>query len=142
MKVKNQISALTLLSIVVLLSACTKVDNTTQNATTPATETPAPLPVASEYKDGTYLGTGKYIFGKFTVDYTVSLTIASGKISKASFVNFTDSGNGLYARAQGDATLQKLVGTSNRTIDTVTGATGTSVAIQDAINDALSQAKN
>ncbi|EKD30287.1 MAG: hypothetical protein ACD_78C00100G0005 [uncultured bacterium (gcode 4)] len=141
MKAKKQISAFALLSIVVLLTACTKSDNTVQNATTPTTEVPAAIPVVSEYKDGTYIGTGKYIFGEFTVDYTVSLTVASGKISKASFVNFTDSGNGMYTRAQGDMELQKIVGTSKRVIDTVTGATGTSIAIQDAVNDALSQAQ-
>lgn len=141
MKAKKQISAIALLSIIVLLTACTKVDNTTQNVTTPVTETPATVPVVSNYKDGTYTGTGKYTFGGEAFDYIVSLTITSGKISAASFLNFVDSGNGKYTRAQGDIELQKIVGTSKRVVDTVTGATGTSVAVQDAINDALSQAQ-
>lgn len=141
MKAKKQISALALLSIIVLLTACTKSDNTVQNVKAPATEVPAVIPVVSEYKDGTYTGVGKYSFPGGSIDYSVSLTITSGKISAASFLNFTDSGNGMYTRAQGDAELQKIVGTSKRVIDTVTGATGTSVAIQDAVNDALSQAQ-
>lgn len=106
---------------------------------------PAPTPVIvttpAQFRDGTYTGIGKYSFGGGSVDYGVSLTITSGKISAASFTSFTVSGNGKYTRAQGDATLQKLIGSSTTTIDTVTGATGTSKAIQDAIDNALSQAR-
>ena len=74
------------------------------------------------------------------MDYSVSLTIVSGKITRASFVNFTVSGNGKYTREQGDVILQKLVNTASTRVDTVSGATGTSQAIQDAIDDALSRA--
>ncbi|MDD2892086.1 MAG: FMN-binding protein [Candidatus Gracilibacteria bacterium] len=139
MKAKKQISALALLSIVVLLTACT--------STTP-TATPTEVPTSSTtgaigYKDGTYIGTGKYSFPGGSVDYSVSLDIADGKIAKASFVKFADSGNDFYNRAQGDAALGKIVGKSGKiVVDTVTGATGTSKAIQDAVDNALTQAQN
>jgi uncharacterized protein with FMN-binding domain len=112
--------------------------------------TPAPTPVTpvvtttispSQYKDGTYTGVGAYTFPGGSIDYSVSLTLVGGKISQASFISFTVSGNGKFTRAQGDAELQKLVGTSNTRINTVTGATGTSQAIQDAIDNALSKAQ-
>lgn len=103
--------------------------------------TPLIIPTGSQFKDGTYTGIGKYSFAGGNVNYSVSITIASGKITQASFVNFTASGNGKYTRAQGDATLQRLIGATSTTIDTVTGATGTSQAIQDAVNNALSQAR-
>ncbi|EKD29316.1 MAG: hypothetical protein ACD_78C00445G0003 [uncultured bacterium (gcode 4)] len=99
------------------------------------------IPTGSQFRDGTYTGIGKYSFAGGNVNYSVSITIASGKITQASFVNFTASGNGKYTRAQGDATLQRLIGATSTTIDTVTGATGTSQAIQDAVNNALSQAR-
>jgi len=109
--------------------------------------TPAPTPVVTpnpaptQYKDGIYTGIGKYSFSGGSINYTVSITITSGKISAASFTNFTASWNGKYTRAQGDLILQKLIGGTSSSIDTVTGATGTSQAIQDAINNALSQAR-
>ena len=137
MKAKKQISSLALLSIIVLLTACTS-----SNTSAPASPTPVNVPASSQYKDGTYTGTGKYSFPGGSVDYSVPLTLVSDTISAASFASFTESGNKFYSRAQGDAALQKIVGTTNRTIDTVTGATGTSTAVQDAINDAMTQAKN
>ncbi|OIO76641.1 hypothetical protein CO024_01250 [Candidatus Gracilibacteria bacterium CG_4_9_14_0_2_um_filter_38_7] len=140
MKAKKQISALSLLSVVVLLTACT--NNTAQKNEVTTTPVVAKSPITSGYKDGAYIGTGKYSFPGGSVDYSVSLTLSAGKISEASFVKFANSGNEFYTRAQGDVALKKIVGTSNRTIDAVTGATGTSVAIQDAIDNALSQAQN
>jgi len=101
-----------------------------------------PVSTNAEFKDGTYTGNGTYSFPGGNVNYSVSITIASGKITQASFVDFTVSGNGKYTRAQGDAALQKLIGGTSANIDTVTGATGTSKAIQDAVNVALSKAKS
>lgn len=94
----------------------------------------------SVYTDGVYVGTGKYLYTGGNIDYSVSITIGSGKIASASFLNFTTSGNGKYTRDQGDTILQKLIGTTSTKIDTVTGATGTSQAIQDAIDNALAKA--
>lgn len=124
-----------------VVTPTTPTPTTSTSTQTPTTPTPTPVVVGSQFKDGTYTGIGKYSFPGGGVDYSVSLTIASGKISQASFVNFTVSGNGKYTRAQGDAALQKLIGGTNATIDTVTGATGTSQAIQDAVNNALSKAQ-
>lgn len=94
----------------------------------------------SQYSDWTFIWVGKYSFPGGGVDYSVSLTILNGKIIKASFVNFTVSGNWKYTQAQWDAALQKIVNWGSTTIDTVTWATWTSTAIQDAVNDALSKA--
>lgn len=40
-----------------------------------------------------------------------------------------------------DANLQKLINSSVTTINTISGATGTSNAVQDAINNALAKAR-
>ena len=108
---------------------------------TPIIPVVTPIPTGSQFKDGTYTGVGRYSFAGGSVNYSISLTIASGRISQASFISFTASGNGKFTRAQGDAILQNIVSTNNTNIDTVTGATGTSQAVQDAVNNALSQAR-
>lgn len=100
-----------------------------------------PAPITGIYKNGTYLGDGYYLYAGGSVTYTVSLTLESSKITEAHFLAFTPSGNGKYTRADGDATLATLVRLQNTSIDTVTWATGTSKAIQDAINVALRKAK-
>lgn len=108
---------------------------------TPIIPVVTPIPTGSQFKDGTYTGVGRYSFAGGSVNYSISLTIASGRISQASFISFTASGNGKFTRTQGDAILQNIVSTNNTNIDTVTGATGTSQAVQDAVNNALSQAR-
>jgi uncharacterized protein with FMN-binding domain len=96
----------------------------------------------SELKDWTYVGTGQYTFPGWAVDYSVSLTIGNWKIASASFLSFQDSGNGKYTRAQWDIDLQKIINTTGKIkVDTVTGASGTSKAIQDAVDQAIAQAK-
>lgn len=71
----------------------------------------------------------------------MEITVSGGKISKAGFLNFTPSGNGLYSRAKGDAELQRVVANQNASVDVVTGASGTSNAIQTAVNQALAKAR-
>lgn len=114
--------------------------------TTPATTTPIIKPeiklVSSELVDGTYTWIWKYSYAWGSVDYWVELVISSGKITSARFISFMASGNGLYTRIQADSELSKLVSTQNSNINVVTGASGTSKAIQDAIDNALTKAKN
>ncbi|MDD5213898.1 MAG: FMN-binding protein [Candidatus Gracilibacteria bacterium] len=93
------------------------------------------------YNDGTYSGVGKYSYVGGSVDYSVEIVILGGKIASAKFLNFTASGNGKYTQIQGEAILAKIVSTQNSTIDTVSGASGTSKAIQDSVDNALSKAK-
>lgn len=93
------------------------------------------------YNDWVYTGTGKYLFTWWSISYTVSIEISGWKINKAEFIDFTDSWNWKYTRAQGEQVLSKLIWTSNSKIDTISGASWTSVAIQDAVMDALNKAK-
>ena len=58
---------------------------------TPKPVTPAVTTSTSQYKDGTYTGVGAYTFPGGSIDYSVSLTLAGGKISQASFISFTVS---------------------------------------------------
>lgn len=114
------------------------------------TPVPTPVPVAkpvvpaaptSSLKDGIFTGAGRYSYPGGGVDYVVEITVSGGKITKAAFLNFSDSGNGLYSRAHGDAELGKIVATQNASVDAVTGASGTSNAVQEAVNQALAKAR-
>lgn len=133
---------------------------TTTSASTPAVTNNTPLPVISpvvvpvaktvnkpvsqnyKYNDGTYTWNWKYSFSGGSVNYSVEITILSWKITSAKFLSFTPSGNWLYTQIQWENVLAKIVSSQNSSIDTVTWASWTSQAIQDAIDNALNQAKN
>ncbi|MDD5769440.1 MAG: FMN-binding protein [Candidatus Gracilibacteria bacterium] len=117
----------------------TSINNITTNSGTINKNT---IPVnINIYSDGTYIGNGKYLYTGGSINYSVEIIISSGKITSAKFISFTQSGNGLYTREQADIKLSNIVATQNTVIDTVSGASGTSKAIQDAIDDALLKAK-
>ena len=95
----------------------------------------------SVYSDGTYAWNGVYSYPGWGATYTVELIISGWKISQARFISFMVSGNGTYTQADGNAALQALVNTQNPVVNTISWATGTSNAIQNAINEALSKAR-
>lgn len=88
-----------------------------------------------QYQAGTYTGTGKGYFS----DIKVSVTVAPNhKITDIAVLEYGDTPGISDAVFE---TLPELVIQANGTdIDAVSGATGTSNGLLDAINDALSQA--
>jgi uncharacterized protein with FMN-binding domain len=89
----------------------------------------------SQYKDGTYTGTGSG-FGGTT---KISVTIAGGKITGVKTVSNEDTSK-YYNRAIGTIT-NSVISKQSGSVDTVSGATYSSRGIIEAVQNALSQAK-
>ncbi len=102
------------------------------------TKKPTPNP-NTNWKDGTYEGTGYYVFGGNSAAVTLKVNIVDGKIATLSFITFPTSP--AVKASDFDAALTKVITTQKSTIDVVTGATGTSRAVQDSLDEALAQAK-
>lgn len=88
---------------------------------------------ASAYKDGTYYGTGTGFGGALTV----KVVIAEGKIASIEVVSNNDDA-AYFNRAK--ALLSTIVATQSTNVDTVSGATYSSVGLINAVRNALSQA--
>ncbi|MDD2565865.1 MAG: FMN-binding protein [Candidatus Gracilibacteria bacterium] len=93
------------------------------------------------FVDGIYIGEGYYASSKGTKFYTVEVTILGGKITSAKWLKFISSGNGLYSESMGNLELEKLIKNQTYGINTFSGATGTSNAVNNAIKNALNKAK-
>lgn len=90
----------------------------------------------SEYKDGTYTGSGKGFKGRTT---TVSVTVTGGKISNIETVSYGDD-RPYYERASASV-MKNIISKQSTSVDTVSGATYSSKGIMSAVTNALSQAK-
>ena len=122
----------------------TEVPTTIKNSETKAKETTTvqksvetPYSVSiesSEYRDGTYYGTGQGFAGQITV----KVVISNGKIISAQIVETTD--DKAYIQ-KASVILNKFVSNNNGDIDTVSGATYSSKGIIEALQSALSKAK-
>jgi NapH/MauN family ferredoxin-type protein len=92
---------------------------------------------ASNYKDGTYTGSGTGFRGGTT---TVSVTIQNGQITDIQTVSSQDTPR-YYDRASGTV-MNEIISSQSIQVDTVSGATFTSEGIISAVEDALNQATN
>ena len=88
---------------------------------------------AAAYKDGTYYGTGTGFAGPLTV----KVVISDGKIASIEITK-TDDGDSFIQKASG--LINSIVSSQSTNVDTVSGATYSSVGIIEAVRDALSQA--
>ena len=88
---------------------------------------------ASEYKDGVYYGTGTGFGGPLTVKVTVS----GGKIAS---IEITETSDGSSFVQKASSIISKIIATQSTNVDTVSGATYSSVGIIEAVRNALSQA--
>lgn len=88
-----------------------------------------------QYKDGTYVGSGSG-FGGAT---KISVTIANGKITSINTISDEDTSK-YYNRAIGTIT-NSVISKQSGSVDTVSGATHSSNGIIEAVQNALSQAK-
>lgn len=88
---------------------------------------------ASAYVDGTYYGTGTGFSGALTVEVVIS----GGKISSIQIIDTSD-GDSYIQSASG--LISNIIATQSTNVDTVSGATYSSVGIIEAVRNALSQA--
>jgi len=102
-------------------------------------ENAVPATPTSTWKDGTYSGIGYYVFGSNSAEIKVRIAIKNNKITTISFVSFPTSP--AVAASDFDSTFSTILSTQKPIVNTVTGASGTSDAVQHAIDAALSQSK-
>ena len=100
------------------------------STTTPTTEVPE-----GGYKDGTYQGSGTGFGGTITVQVTVS----GGKITAVDILSASGETGSYFASAQG--VVSKVLSSQSPNVDAVSGATYSSNGIIQAVQNALSQAK-
>jgi uncharacterized protein with FMN-binding domain len=91
----------------------------------------------TQYKDGTYTGSGIGFKGRTT---KVSVTITDGKIAKIETLSYGDD-RPYFEKAESSVT-QNIISKQSTSVDTVSGATYSSKGIISAVKDALSQATN
>ncbi|WP_347562115.1 FMN-binding protein [Ruminococcus sp. AM42-11] len=101
------------------------------STTTPTTEVPE-----GGYKDGTYQGSGTGFGGTITVQVTVS----GGKITAVDILSASGETGSYFASAQG--VVSKVLSSQSPNVDAVSGATYSSNGIIQAVQNALSQARN
>ena len=96
--------------------------------------TPKPEnPKSGKLKDGTYEGSAKGYRGNITV----SVKISNGKISSV-YITKNEEDTAYLNSALG--VINKMIGKSSGTVDSVSGATYSSVGIMNAVNNAINKA--
>jgi len=99
------------------------------------TPTPAPTPTPSKYIDGVYQGTGE----GFRPGLVVEVVIESDIIISVSVIDHNEQ-NKRYWGYPVEVVPQWIVEAQSTDVDTVSGATWTSIGIQAAVEDALIKA--
>lgn len=92
-----------------------------------------PVSESGTYRDGTYTGTGTGFSGSITVQVVVE----GGKIKDITVVSSTDDSPYLQ---NASALLKQIVALQSTNVDTVSGATYSSVGLISAVRDALQKA--
>ena len=95
---------------------------------------PAPtLPKSGKLKDGSYQGSATGYRGPISV----SVTISNGKISRVDVLSHGEDA-AFFSQALG--VIDKMIGGTSGNVDSVSGATYSSVGIMNAVNDAINKA--
>jgi uncharacterized protein with FMN-binding domain len=95
---------------------------------------------SATYKDGSYTGS---VADAFYGNIQVQVTISGGKITDISFLQApNDNPNSQYINQQADPMLkQEAIQSQSANVDTITGATDSSMAFVQSLSAALNQAK-
>lgn len=135
MTLKKFTSTLVVIFTVLALAACGTSGN--GNGTGNGTGNGGSNPPATEgnYKDGTYKGTGKGYNGPIEVEVVVT----DGKVSDLKILSHQET-EGVGDKAF-DPLKEQLIEKQSDQLDTVSGATGTSNGVIEAVKAALSDAK-
>ena len=88
---------------------------------------------ATTYADGTYSGTGTSRFG----NVTVSVTVSGGKITNVQITKVTTS----FPESRIASLPAAVVASQSASVNVVSGATYSSTAFEQAVQQALSQAQ-
>lgn len=117
----------------------TTSQNPTPTATTP-TPTPTPTPTG-KYKDGSYTGS---VADAFYGNLQVKAIISGGKLTDVQFLQYpSDRDHSVEINSQAMPLLkQEAIAVQSANVDIVSGATQSSVAFQESLGAALSQAKS
>lgn len=117
-------------------SASTTASTTTssqQAAAAPPTATPIPTPTPqSGYRDGTYSGTGTSRRG----DVSVAVTVKGGKITNVAITQATTQ----YPTSWISDLPKEVLAQQSAQVDLISGATYSSLAFQEGVQQALAQA--
>ncbi len=119
----------------------TPTDTSIQSGTDTPTSTPTPTPTPSgKYKDGVYTGSQADAFYGII---QVQTTVKNGKISNISFLQApNDRSTSVYINSQADPILaQEAIQAQSANVDIVSGATDSSQAFIQSLQDALSKAQ-
>ncbi|UZQ51201.1 FMN-binding protein [Clostridium kluyveri] len=90
----------------------------------------------SQYKDGTYEGSGTGFRGGTT---TVSVVVKNGKITDITTLSYQDDEK-FYDRAA-STVIEEIIDSQSTSVDAVSGATFSSNGIMESVENALSNAK-
>jgi len=90
---------------------------------------------AADVPDGTHRGTGRGYGGDIVVDVEVS----GGRINDIEVVTHEDTEN--VAAPAFDALIREMIDRQTTDVDTVSGATGSSRGLREAVEDALWEAE-
>lgn len=93
----------------------------------------APIQEAAAYLDGVYYGSGTGFGGTLQVKVTVS----GGQIAAIEITQYSDGSSYIQSASQ---VISAILSTQSTNVDTVSGATYSSVGIIEAVRNALSQA--
>ncbi len=104
-------------------------------------QTPMPMmQTRGMYKDGTYTGSVEDAYYGYI---QVQVSISNGRISDVSFLQYpNDNGTSIYINSQAMPILKsEAIQAQSAQVDIVSGASDTSMAFQNSLANALSQAK-
>ncbi len=96
---------------------------------------PSTLPVTNQYQDGVYTG----IADAFGPDLTVEVTLQDNQIKAIEIVSHNEQNISFYGPAF-EAVPDAIMDAQSTQVDSVSGATYSSIGIKNAVIDALSQA--
>ena len=116
-------------------------DQQTQPQNTMQAQTPMPMMQRrGSYKDGIYAGTIEDAYYGYI---QVQVSISNGSISDVSFLQYpNDNGTSIYINSQAMPVLKsEAIQAQSAQVDIVSGASDTSMAFQNSLANALSQAK-
>ena len=119
----------------------TNTPTTSTSGATPPMQMRMRMGQNGQYKDGTYTGSPAELF---TGIIQVQVTISGGKLTNVTFLQSpSDSGTSVYINSQAMPYFkQEALAAQSANVDTVSGATESSIAFQQSLASALSQAKN
>ena len=107
-----------------------------------ATATPTPTQAASGFKDGAFTSGSQQVIshGGYYGDLTANVTVSGGRITG---INLTETGGGrndMFAQAVQQYLVPEIIKTQNPRVGIVSGATGTSMALINALASVLQKA--